>query len=134
MLGNLFAHEESDELRQRQGIPAAQNRIGAHALAEHRIGHRHASDVLHRRMGENEIFDFFGADLFAAAVDKVFLASFDYIISRRMEPHQIAGSIIKRISSAGNTAICVTRWRSINAKMSSLRVEFDKTILPPCKR
>ena len=50
---------------------------GLYALAQHRIGHRHAGDVLHRRMTENQIFDFFGADLLSAAVDQVFLAPGD---------------------------------------------------------
>ena len=46
----------------------------------------------------------------------------------------ISGSLIKRINNAGTTAMCVTRCRSICAKISSLRVEFKTTNLPPCNR
>jgi hypothetical protein len=38
-------------------------------------------------------FDFFGADLFATAVDQVFDSSLDDQVSRRIEPDQVAGAI-----------------------------------------
>src|SRR5258706_11828818 len=44
-------------------------------------------------MAENEIFNFFGADFFAAAVDQIFLAPFDHVIPRRMAAHEVAGTV-----------------------------------------
>ena len=40
-----------------------------------------------------KIFDFLGADFFAAAIDQIFLAPFDHVVPRRMAPHQIAGAV-----------------------------------------
>ena len=71
----------------------AQHDAGAHPLAELRIGHGNAGDVLHRGMREDQVLDFLGADFFAAAVDQVFLAALDHVVAGRMLAHQVAGTV-----------------------------------------
>src|SRR5260221_14792400 len=65
----------------------------AHLLAQIRIGHRHTGDVLHRGMREDQILDLLGADLLPAAVDEVLLPAFDHVIARRVQAHQVAGTV-----------------------------------------
>src|SRR5919106_5716573 len=90
MLGDFFLEEKSYKLLQGQAMVSPQDDTGAHALAENRIRYWHTGNVLHRGMGENEIFNFFRADFFSAPVDQVLLAPFDEIISRWMAAHQVA--------------------------------------------
>ena len=56
-------------------------------------GIRHAGDVLHRRMLQDQVLDLLGADLLAAAVDQVLLAALHHVVPRRMLPHQIARAV-----------------------------------------
>src|SRR5439155_8043130 len=65
----------------------------AHLLAQVGVGHRYAGDVLHRRVPEDQILDLLGADLLAAAVDKVLLPAFDDVVSGRVQAHQVAGPV-----------------------------------------
>src|SRR5216683_3988248 len=44
-------------------------------------------------MRENKVFDFLGADFFAAAVDEVFLPSLHDIIAGFVPPHQVTGAV-----------------------------------------
>ena len=52
-----------------------------------------AGDVLHRGMRQDQILDFLGADLLAAAVDQVLLAALDHVVAGRVLAHQIARAI-----------------------------------------
>src|SRR2546427_7728163 len=93
MLRDLFIHKKRDELLQSQSAAVAENYTGAHALAQNRIGHRDASDVLHGGMSENEILNFLRADFLATTVDQILFATLDHVVSGRMESHQVTGAI-----------------------------------------
>src|SRR5580765_7573602 len=89
-LGDLLPLEEIHQRLQVELLVLLQDHAGAHLLAEVRIRHRHAGDVLHRRMREDQVLDFLGADLLAAAIDQVLLSSLDDVVPGRMLAHQVA--------------------------------------------
>src|SRR4029077_9747958 len=93
LLVNFLFYKEFDQLVQSQSLALSQDHTGAHALAENRIRHRHAGDVLDRWMSQDEVLNFLGTDFFAAPVNEILLSSFHHIVPRRMTPHQIPRAI-----------------------------------------
>jgi hypothetical protein len=92
-LGDATSVKKLPHDGERDGRSLAQRQIGARPLTEDGIGHRYNGGGAHRRMRNQVRFDFFGADLFATAVDQVFDSSLDDQVSRRIEPDQVAGAI-----------------------------------------
>ena len=92
-LRHLLGFEKADQLVEGERAAGLRHDAGAHALAELGIGHRHAGDVLHRVVREDEVLDLLGADLLAAAIDEILLAALDHVVAGRMLAHQIAGAV-----------------------------------------
>ncbi len=66
---------------------------GAGAFAQEGIRHRHQGDVGHRRVAEQQVFHFFGSDLFAPAVDQVLVAPFHHQVAVGGEHDPVAGAV-----------------------------------------
>src|SRR4029077_7237916 len=81
ILSNLLAEKECFQLIKVPGRSVAQEDAGTHALTEVGVSHGNTSHVLYRRMGQNDVLDLFRADLFPAPVDKVLLATLDYVVA-----------------------------------------------------
>ena len=90
-----LARRNVDQLRERRriGVAGCSDDAGAHPLAQDRVRHRDAGDVLHRRVGQDQVLDLLGADLLAAAVDQVLLAALDHVVAGRVPPHQVARAV-----------------------------------------
>ena len=79
-------------------------------------------------MREDQVFDFFGADFFAAAIDEVFLSSLHDVVAGFVPAHQVAGTV-KSIGSerAGivfrNAEVTSQRVRAAAAEFADFAAE-----------
>src|SRR5690606_29534241 len=73
--GDALLHQERRQPREVERGAGAQHDEGARLLAEHRVGHADDAAAEHRGMRDDEILDLVAADLLAAAVDQVLLAT-----------------------------------------------------------
>src|SRR5579883_212573 len=79
--GQAVLRQERGQLRQLDRLAGAQDGEGAHLLAQHAVRHGHAGHVEDGRVHQQQVLDLFGADLLAAAIDDVLLATFDHVVA-----------------------------------------------------
>ena len=71
-------------------------------------------------MREDQVLDFLGANLLAAAVDEVLLAALDDVVARGMATHQIAVSRLV----LDNFPHIKSYWQMMTAKIAQISLRF----------
>ena len=78
-------------------------------------------------MAQDQILDLLGADLLAAAVDEVLLATFDHVVAGRMFPQQVTASVKavggeRTLVVLGGAEVAAQRVRAARQQFADLAV------------